>query len=126
LTDYWRRSNESDKIYTCVGVSKGCEGGNQTGDASCSTGYDGVLCGSCSKGNSNIHISINSNYSKLYCCITWYAMKGYYSSSRKCRKCSRKFSLKMILTICFVVVVGKSSDFHVPIFPIYVNWFISL
>ena len=70
-TDYWRRSDESDKIYTCVGVSKGCEGGIHTGDASCSIGYDGVLCGSCSTGiQSNIHISINSNYSKLYCCIT--------------------------------------------------------
>jgi len=71
LTDYWRRSDESDKIYTCNGVSNGCEGGIHTGDASCSTGYDGVLCGSCSAGiHSNIHNSIDYNYSKLYCCIT--------------------------------------------------------
>jgi hypothetical protein len=46
-------------------------------------------------------------------------MKGYYSSSRKCRKCLRKMSLEVILTICFMVVVGKSSDFHVPKFPNY-------
>ena len=48
-------------------------------------------------------------------------MKEYYSSNRKCRKCIRKLSPEMILTMCFVVVVGKSSDFHVPIFPNYVN-----
>ena len=50
-------------------------------------------------------------------------MKGYYSSSRKCRKCLRKLSPEMILTICFVVVVGKCSDCHIPIFPNYVNCF---
>jgi len=85
--DYWRSSDESDKIYSCNGVSNGCEGGIHTGDASCSTGYDGVLCGSCSK--------------------------GYYSSSRKCRKCSRKFSPEMILTICFVVVVGFAVIYYI-------------
>jgi len=52
LTDYWRRSDENDEIFSCNGVSNGCEGGIHTGDASCSTGYEGVLCGSCSKGNS--------------------------------------------------------------------------
>ena len=56
LTDYWRRSDESDKIYSCNGVSNGCEGGIHTGDASCSTGYDGVLCGSCSTGIHSIYI----------------------------------------------------------------------
>ena len=125
LTDYWRSSDESDKIYSCNGVSHGCEGGIHTGDASCSTEYDGVLCGSCSTGiHSNIHNSISYNY--LNCFITWYAMKGYYSSNRKCRKCLRKLSPEMILTICFVVVVGKCSDFHVPIFPDSVNLFICL
>lgn len=43
-------------------------------------------------------------------------MKGYYSSNRKCRKCSRKLSLEVILTICFVVVVGISFVFHILIF----------
>ena len=56
MTDYWRRSDESDKIYSCNGVSNGCEGGIHTGDASCSTGYDGVLCGSCSTGIHSIYI----------------------------------------------------------------------
>ena len=67
LTDYWRRSMESDKIYSCNGVSNGCEGGTQTGDASCSTGYDGILCGSCSTGiHSNTHNSIKYNYLICY------------------------------------------------------------
>jgi hypothetical protein len=50
-------------------------------------------------------------------------MKGYYSSSRKCRKCPRKKPLEVILTICFVVVVGKKTDFYVPIYPNYLNRF---
>jgi hypothetical protein len=50
-------------------------------------------------------------------------MKGYHSSSRKCRKCSRKFSPEMILTIYFLVVVGKSSDCHTPIFPNHLKYF---
>ena len=53
-------------------------------------------------------------------------MKGYYSSSRKCRKCPRKKPLEVILTICFVVVVGKKTDFYVPIFPNYLNRFFLL
>ena len=51
------------------------------------------------------------------------SMKGYHSSSRKCRKCSRIFLPVMILTIYFLVVVGKSSDCHTPIFPNHLKYF---
>ena len=71
MTDYWRRSDESDKIYSCNGVSNGCEGGIHTGDASCSTEYDGVLCGSCSTG---IHSKIHNSISIYIYIIIWIAL----------------------------------------------------
>ena len=40
---YWRPSEESSTIMLCPMGTKSCKGGNETGDASCHDGYQGVI-----------------------------------------------------------------------------------
>jgi len=54
ISGYWRSSSYSDVIYSCEGVSVGCNGGIKTSDLSCATGYHGTLCGSCREGKVTI------------------------------------------------------------------------
>ena len=47
---HWRISAAASTISTCILPSEGCQGGWETGDASCADGYKGPLCAVCADG----------------------------------------------------------------------------
>lgn len=47
---HWRISAAASTISACILPREGCQGGWETGDASCSEGYEGPLCAVCSDG----------------------------------------------------------------------------
>jgi hypothetical protein len=78
---YWRISNISTTILPCVYGDIACQGGWNSGDASCNIGYEGPLCAVCSD--------------------------GYYYSSmyQKCIECSGSNSINIFTVLIATIIV---------------------
>ncbi|KAL4474414.1 hypothetical protein ABPG72_010709 [Tetrahymena utriculariae] len=78
---YWRESNLTDQIYTCLLES--CAFDNPLSKSGCLTGYIGPLCNSCDSKQS-----------------VW--GRQYGLKNKKCYPCSQEFS--QILYLCFFIL----------------------
>lgn len=86
---HYRATTRSTHTYTCRSGKKGCPGTtNQTGEARCAQGYEGVICGSCAKDYFEVH-----NLGGL-----------------RCRACETRFKNAAIV-VCSLVMVAVASTF---------------